>query len=126
VDRREKMGKLEFVQLSDEDDGVSWKLEQSGKFSTISIYRLTFGGLIDTRMMEFWNTKIPLKVQIFLWMASHDRIHTTQQLKRRNWVGSNDCSKDCKFCLKEESVEHLLFKCPIAVTLWCWVRDSLG
>jgi hypothetical protein len=29
-------------------------------------------------------------------------------------------------CLKEESADHLLFKCPIAVATWCWVRDSLG
>jgi hypothetical protein len=42
---RELMAKLKGVQLSDEDDGVIWKLEQSGKFSTRSVYWLiTFGG----------------------------------------------------------------------------------
>jgi hypothetical protein len=44
-------------------------------------------------------------------MAWHDRIQATQQLRRRTWDGS----KDCKFCLKEEYADHLLFKCPIAV-----------
>ena len=42
---RELMEKLERVQLLDEDDGVTWKLEQSGKYSTRSLYRLiTFLG----------------------------------------------------------------------------------
>jgi len=42
---RELMEKLELVQLLDEDDGVTWKLKQSGKYSTRSLYRLiTFLG----------------------------------------------------------------------------------
>jgi hypothetical protein len=42
---RELMAKLEHVQLSDEDDGVTWKLEQPGKYSIRSLYRLiTWGG----------------------------------------------------------------------------------
>ena len=73
-------------------------------------------------MMEIWNTKVRLKVQIFLWMAWHDRIQTTNQLKRRNW----DKDEVCKFCGVEETVNHLLFQCPIARVTWCWVRDSLG
>jgi hypothetical protein len=88
---RELMTKLRNVQLIDEEDRVVWKLEQSGKYTTRSMYRfITFGGVIDTRMIEIWNTKIPLKVQIFLWMAWHDRIQTTQQLRRRNLDGSKD------------------------------------
>ena len=55
-------------------------------------------------------------------MAWHDRIQTTQQLRRRNWDGSNVC----KFNLREEFEDHLLFQCPIAVATWCWVRDSLS
>lgn len=73
-------------------------------------------------MMEIWSAKIQLKVKIFLWMAWHDRIQMVQQLRRRNWDGA----RTCKFCDLEESVDHLLFQCPIAVATWCWVRDSLG
>ena len=53
---RELMAKLERVNLTEEDDGVTWNLEPSGKISTRSLYRLiTFflgGGFIDVRMME--------------------------------------------------------------------------
>jgi hypothetical protein len=119
----ELMTKLEEVNLTNSDDRVCWKLEQSGKYSTRSLYRfITFAGVIDVQMREIWNAKIPLKVQVFLWMAWHDRIQTVQQLRKRNWVKA----QVCKFCEQEESVNHLLFQCPIAVAVWCWVRDSLG
>ena len=82
---RELMAKLEMVNLTDLEDKITWKLEKSGKYTTRSMYRyFTFAGVIDIRMMEIWKSKIPLKVQIFLWMAWHDRIQTTQQLKKRN------------------------------------------
>ena len=64
------MTKLERINLTEEDDRVTWKLDKSGKFSTRSMYRyITFAGVVDVRMMEIWNTKIPLKVKIFQWMA---------------------------------------------------------
>jgi hypothetical protein len=58
--------KLERITLAEENDKVIWKLEKSGNFTTKSMHRyITFGGIIDTRMMEIWMAKIPLKVQIF-------------------------------------------------------------
>jgi hypothetical protein len=107
---REMMAKLERVNLTDLEDRVTWKLEKSGKYTTRSMYRfITFAGVIDVRMMEIWKSKIPLKVQNFLWMAWHDRIQTIQQLKKRNW----DKADVCKFCGKEESVNHLLFQLKV-------------
>jgi hypothetical protein len=112
VEWRELMLKLEGITLTKEEDIVTWKLEPSGKYTTRSMYRLiTFGGAIDLRMVVIWNAKMPLKVQIFLWMAWHDGIQTAQQPRRRNWDGS----KFCKFCGKEEFVGHLLFQCSMGV-----------
>jgi hypothetical protein len=68
-------------------------------------------------MMEIWTTKNLLKVQIFLWMAWHDRKIGKKELE---WV------QGLKFCGKEEIVDHLLFRCPIPIATWCWVRNSLG
>lgn len=62
---RELMAKLGRINLTALEDKVIWKLEKSGKFSTRSMYRyITFAGVVDVRMMEIWNSKIPLKVQI--------------------------------------------------------------
>jgi hypothetical protein len=74
------------------------------------------------QMMEIWKAKIPLKVQIFLWMAWHDRIQTVQQMRKKNW----DKAQVCMFCEQEESADHLLCQCPMAIATWCWIRDSLG
>lgn len=70
----------------------------------------------------FTSCSVPLKVQIFLWMYWHEKIQMTYQLKRRN----QDESKLCKCCGKDETVDHLIFSCPIAIVVWCCVRDNLG
>lgn len=85
---REMMETLVLVELTEGTDKVIWKLTNSGKFTTRSMYRyITFGGVIDTRMMEIWKAKIPLKVQIFLWMAWHDRVDcSTVKEEELGWV----------------------------------------
>jgi len=50
---REMMHNLASVELTEGIDRVIWKLSNSGKFTSRSMYRfITFGGVIDTRMME--------------------------------------------------------------------------
>jgi hypothetical protein len=34
-------------------------------------------------------------------------------------------NKFCQFCRSEESVDHLMFECPIAVFMWAVIRDGL-
>lgn len=47
-------------------DKMRWKLTKSGVFSAKSLYReMTFGGVRDSRMMEFWKAPIPLNIKIF-------------------------------------------------------------
>jgi hypothetical protein len=66
---------LEQVQLVDEEDELFWALERSGKFSTKFLYKLkTNSGEVDMRMKELWEEKLPLKINIFLWMLWHYRV----------------------------------------------------
>jgi hypothetical protein len=53
---------------------------------------------------------IPLKIRIFLWHVFQNKIQTDQQLKARNWKGSELCA----LCGKKEDVEHLFFSCSLA------------
>jgi len=41
-------------------------------------------------MCDIWKTKIPLKIQAFLWMLWHDRAQTAKQLKKKKlgWINS--------------------------------------
>ena len=83
---------LTEVRLVDCRDKMIWALENNKTFTMKSLYRsLTFGGVVDSAMSDIWKCKIPLKVQIFLWMAFQDRIQSAVQLKKRKWAGDPDC-----------------------------------
>jgi hypothetical protein len=53
--------------------------------------------------------------------VTRNRIQTVDNLGRKKWKGS----KLCQLCNEEENVEHLLFRCPIAVFMWAVVKDEL-
>ena len=82
---------------------------------------MTFGGVKDSTMMEVWKCKVPLKIQIFLWMAFHDRIQSAVQLRKRKWAGA----KECKMCGAVENTNHILFTCPVAAFLWVFLNETL-
>lgn len=73
-------------------DKMRWKLTKSGVFSAKSLYReMTFGGVRDSRMMEFWKASIPLNIKIFMWLILKGRIQAAQQLKKMKWPGNQQC-----------------------------------
>jgi hypothetical protein len=112
---------LSNIHLTKNIDTIKWCIIPNGQFSIASLYRrCSFSGVTDARMEEMWRTKMPLKVKYFVWLVYQGRIQTADNLIRKNWKGD----KKCKF-YEEESVNHLLFLCPIASYLWCILRDSL-
>ena len=114
---------LTSVSLGEGRDIMCWALEKSGKYSTRSLYKaLTFGGVENKFLMGIWKTKIPLKIQIFLWMVYHDRIQAVVQLKKRNWDGA----VECKLCGEIETSDHILFQCPVALFLWVFLKQTFG
>jgi len=114
---------LNEVQLTEGVDKMVWALEKSGQYTTRSLYKsLTNGGMADARAMLIWKSPIPLKVKNFMWMANHDRIQCGVQLKKKKWTGS----EKCPVCEVDETSDHILFQCPLAVLLWSFLRDCLG
>uniref|UniRef100_A0A452ZUF0 Reverse transcriptase zinc-binding domain-containing protein n=1 Tax=Aegilops tauschii subsp. strangulata TaxID=200361 RepID=A0A452ZUF0_AEGTS len=61
-----------------------------------------------------WESKIPLKIQIFLWQLFQDAILTRDVMSRRKWAGNSTCS----FCSERETSQHLFFTCPVARIMW--------
>jgi len=113
---------LESVHLCGGRDEILWLLESKRRYSTKSLYRMmTFGGVKNPIMMEVWKCKVTLKIQIFLWMACHDRIQSAVQLRKRNWAGA----KECKMCGAVETTDHILFTCPVVVFLWVFLKETL-
>ena len=82
---------------------------------------MTFSGVRGPIMMEVWKCKVPLKIQIFLWMAFHDRIQSAAQLRKRKWAGA----KECKMCGVVETTDHILFTCLVAAFLWVFMKETL-
>lgn len=115
--------RLEEVCLIEGRDEVKWMLERFGKYTTKSLYKeLTFGGIRDEQMMDVWGCRVPLKIQIFMWMVFHDKIQPAVQLKKRNWSGE----VNCKICNTPETTDHILFQCPVANFVWTFLRNVLG
>jgi hypothetical protein len=113
---------LEVIELTSEEDSVRWALTPHGQFTTSSLYRhWTFPWVRDLMMEVLCHSKLPLKIKNFVWLVHKDRVQTADNLGRKQWRGS----KFCQFRQDEESVDHLIFKCPIVVFVWAVLRDGL-
>ena len=111
------------VQLGEGADVMRWEFENKTQYSTKSLYRfITFGGVREMNLIDIWNCRVPLRIQIFLWMVYHDRIQSAVQLKKRRWAGE----VNCKMCGEIETADHILFRCPTARFLWIFLKNSLS
>ena len=67
-------------------------------------------------------TKIPLKIKIFMWYLKRGVILTKDNLVRWNWNGN----KQYCFCSSDETIQHLFFECHVAKFLWRAVQFSFN
>jgi hypothetical protein len=55
------------INLPNEADSLSWKLDSSGAYTVSSLYVvLNFRGVMPVNIHEVWKINIPPKMQIFL------------------------------------------------------------
>lgn len=103
------------VDFTSEPDQMIWKLNNSGIYSSQSLYAIVnFKGIQPVFVPSLWNIYVPLRIHMFLWLVSNNRILTRNNLSKRQEL--ND--KTCLFCNEPESVTHLLFDCVVAKLLW--------
>jgi hypothetical protein len=62
-------------------------------------------------MEELWHSKLPLKIENFVWLALRNKVQAVDNLGRKKWKGG----KLCQLCQVEETKDHLFFQCPSAV-----------
>lgn len=65
-----------------------------------------------------WNSNIPLKIKVSMWLVLQDKI-LTENLLKKGWYG--DIS--CPFCCAFETSDHSFVTCPIASSLWSWITS---
>jgi len=117
------MDLLEEVHLNNSHDVVKWALEKSGTFTTKSMYRwLSHRGVINKRLQHIWQSRLPMKLKVFLWQISHNRLQTGVVLKKRNWKGNHLCN----ICGQPETADHIFFECIVARFLWVCFKEALG
>ena len=117
------MSLLEHVCLGPENDEIKWVYEKSGCFTTRSMYRLmTFRGVVNKRLIKLWNSRLPMKLKVFMWLAVQDRLQTGLSLKKMKWKG---CHK-CRLCGVPEDVNHIFFGCVVARFVWISFKEALG
>ncbi|GKV00581.1 hypothetical protein SLEP1_g13249 [Rubroshorea leprosula] len=116
---REEVRKRKLVQ--GQEDRWIWKKDPRGKYSVSSAYNLLNTTPIPNLPGDYnliWNGRVPLKVAAFAWKVMQNRIPTKDNLQKRGVLGSEE-DQSCVLCGKEaESVNHLLFSCPIAWKVW--------
>ncbi|RLN39911.1 hypothetical protein C2845_PM01G23220 [Panicum miliaceum] len=88
-----------------------------------SMYRfISFGGVLDRRARKLWESKLPMKLRVFVWQATHNRLPTGVVLKSMKWKGESRCP----LCGIHETVDHILFQCIIARFVWSCFKEALG
>jgi hypothetical protein len=104
-------------------DEVECVLDKSKQFSTKSLYRfLSHRGVSMPISRDTWKTKLPLKIKVFLWQLSNDKLPTTCNLKKKAWKGDIRCC----LCGKAENTNHIFFRCSMAQFIWSCLREMFG
>ncbi|XP_073359744.1 uncharacterized protein [Aegilops tauschii subsp. strangulata] len=107
--------------LSTGPDVFTWKLTESGVFSTRSAYHMQFLGSTRSPLMAaVWKAWAPAKIKFFAWLLAINRLLTADRLMARQWPNCYFCP----LCMRSlETNVHLFQECPWARRLWATGAD---
>ncbi|GJV21223.1 nucleotide-binding alpha-beta plait domain-containing protein [Tanacetum coccineum] len=105
------------VELSEHNDSWQWSLDVSRGFSVASVRSLIDSCTLDDGSSATrWNNMIPIKVNIFLWRLSLNKLPSRMNLDRK---GIEVDSLLCPICHEDvETANHTFFNCDMAKDLW--------
>jgi len=121
LDWQDLIGRIASINLQDGRDSFCWDLHSSGMFSVKSMYAYLINNGLKVSQ-DIWRLRIPLKVKIFIWFLRRGVILTKDNLAKRNWRGNRNCC----YCSKLESIQHLIFDSVMAKALWRAIYMVLG
>jgi len=99
---RRILASLQHLNLMQERDVFIWGLKSLGIFTVKSMYDALINNG-ERVSQDIWQTKLPMKIKIFMWYLKWGVTLTKDNLARRNWHGD----KCCGFCHLPESIQHL-------------------
>ena len=65
-------------------------------------------------------SKLPMKIKVFMWLTFQDRLPTGGVLKKRNWKGEGRYV----VCKVPETRDHIFFHCPLARFVWACAKEA--
>jgi hypothetical protein len=116
--------KIQHVLLNDEPDHITWRLSNTGSYSSSTAYLAQFDDTPNSYMMPaVWNNWAPPKCKTFAWLILQNKVWTSDRLMRRGWPNCGPC----QLCKREpESAAHLIFKCRYSMRVWNGLKEWLG
>eukprot|EP00253_Pinus_taeda_P019814 PITA_19814 len=98
-------------------DKLRWGYEEKGTYTTKEAYLITLKDQLtkDKLWEKIWNPPIWPKISTFLWLLSHNRVLTWDNLRKRKFEGPSICL-NCK--KEEETTVHLMQLCPFSRKIW--------
>lgn len=109
---------LQRTMLTDQPDVRTSPFARTrDKLDTSAIYRLlkAKGQQNDPTSAFIWKNAAPTRVQMFMWLLLKGRTQCSANLYRKNILASPACLA-CG--ANEETTDHLIFQCPMAVLFW--------
>lgn len=86
--------------------------------STQHFYNLlTFRGVCWEHFAFVWNTIIPLKHRIFLWLAFRRCLNTKDNMVRKHST-TISLATDCDICPATQTISHIILRCRPGHVLW--------
>jgi hypothetical protein len=81
-----------------------WGLKASGFFTVKSMYIALINNSVRVSQ-DIEQTKLPMKIKVFMWYLKRGVILTNDNLARRNWNGD----KSCCICHFTDTIHHFFF-----------------
>ncbi|GKC68524.1 putative RNA-directed DNA polymerase, eukaryota, reverse transcriptase zinc-binding domain protein [Tanacetum coccineum] len=105
------------IVLSENRDSWLWSLDVSKGFFVASVRSLMESHTLDVgNLVTRWNKNVPIKVNVFLWRLSLNKLPSRMNLDRK---GIDADSFLCPTCQDDvETVNHIFFNCDLAKRLW--------
>jgi hypothetical protein len=111
----ELKGVVSSLVLKEELDAPIWNYSSSGIYSSQSCYAIiSFRGVTPVYIPAVWSVRVPQKIHMFLWLLSHNKLATVDNLNKKGLAKP----ESCMFCAENENISHIFFGCVVARVIW--------
>lgn len=89
---------------------ICWRWTNTGRFTVHSLYKwIEYGDIPNHTYDQTWTAKIPLKIEVFVWLVRQNKVLTKHNLLKKDWLED----PSCPFCGQLETTNHLFVTCPL-------------